>query len=196
MNGSRLLNCCTRVARAALPQDCLLCGAASDDAPLCGPCQDELPTLPRACPLCAMPSSLGEICGTCLRRPPQFDMTVAAWRYAYPVDRLVQALKFHGRLALASFFADVLASTRAAGRCGDTHAATPCASDRARIQPGGRDRSPLDGKTGDRACIPRCKPHSPYTASGGPSLGRALAQCARRVCLRPRPDRRARRRGG
>jgi ComF family protein len=57
-----------------------------------------------------MPSSLGEICGTCLRHPPQFDMTVAAWRYVYPVDRLVQALKFHGRLALASFFADVLAS--------------------------------------------------------------------------------------
>ena len=57
-----------------------------------------------------MPSTLGEICGTCLRQPPQFDMTVAAWRYAYPVDRLVQALKFHGRLALASFFADALAS--------------------------------------------------------------------------------------
>lgn len=37
-------------------------------------------------------------------------MSVAAWRYAYPVDRLVQALKFHGRLAIASFFADALAS--------------------------------------------------------------------------------------
>ena len=110
MIGSWLLNGCTRVARAALQQDCLLCGAASDDAPLCGPCRNELPALPRGCPRCAMPSTLGEICGTCLRQPPQFDMTVAAWRYAYPVDRLVQALKFHGRLALASFFADALAS--------------------------------------------------------------------------------------
>lgn len=109
-NRSRLLNGCRRVIRAALPQDCLLCGAASDDAPLCGPCRDELPALPRACPLCAMPSAFGDICGACLRHPPQFDMTVAAWRYAYPVDRLVQALKFHGRLALAPFFADVLAS--------------------------------------------------------------------------------------
>lgn len=108
--GSRLLTCCRRVARAALPQDCLLCGAACDDAPLCGPCRDELPALPRACPLCAMPSPHGEICGICLQHPPQFDMTVAVWRYAYPVDRLVQALKFHGRLALASFFADALAS--------------------------------------------------------------------------------------
>lgn len=110
MNGSRLLNSCTRGVQAALPQDCLLCGAASDDAPLCGPCRGELPGLPRACPLCAMPSSLGETCGACLRHPPQFDMTVAAWRYAYPVDRLVQALKFHCRLALASFFAGELAS--------------------------------------------------------------------------------------
>src|SRR3990172_8095216 len=108
--GSRLLNRCTRVVRAALPQDCVVCGAESDDAPLCGPCRDELPALPQACPVCAMPSSLGEVCGACLRHPPQFYMTVAAWRYAYPVDRLVQALKFHGRLALASLFADVLAS--------------------------------------------------------------------------------------
>jgi ComF family protein len=110
MNRPRLFNFCTRGIRAALPQDCLLCGAASDDAPLCGPCRDELPGLPRACPLCAMPSSLGEICGSCFRHPPQFDMTVAAWRYAYPVDRLVQSLKYHGRLALASLFADELAT--------------------------------------------------------------------------------------
>ena len=110
MIGSWLLNSGTRIVRAALPQDCLLCGAESDDTPLCGPCRDELPSLPRGCPRCAMPSLLGEICGACLRHPPQFDRTIAAWRYAYPVDRLVQSLKFHGRLALASLFAEALAS--------------------------------------------------------------------------------------
>jgi ComF family protein len=109
MIGPWLLNRCTRGVRAVLPQDCLLCGAATDDAPLCGPCRDELPALARSCPVCAMPSPIGEICGTCLRHRPQFDMTVAVWRYAYPADRLVQALKFHGRLALAPFFAEVLA---------------------------------------------------------------------------------------
>jgi ComF family protein len=110
MIGSRLLAMGAHAIRAGLPQDCLLCGAESDVAPLCTPCRRELPALPRSCPRCAMPSPLGEICGSCLRHPPQFDITLAVWRYAYPVDRLVQALKFHGRLALASFFAEALSS--------------------------------------------------------------------------------------
>jgi len=55
-----------------------------------------------------MPNHLGETCGACRRRPPPFDATFAIWRYAYPVDRLVQALKFHGKLALAPFFAGAL----------------------------------------------------------------------------------------
>lgn len=110
MRRSWLQRASAQLVRVALPQDCLLCGAASGDAPLCGPCRDELPALPRGCPRCAMPNSLGEICGTCLRHPPHFDGTVAAWRYAYPVDRLVHALKFHGRLALARYFAGALAS--------------------------------------------------------------------------------------
>jgi len=95
---------------AALGQDCLLCGAPSGDAPLCGACHAGLPALPAGCPVCALPNPLGRPCGACLRCPPRFDATVAAWPYAYPVDRLVQALKFHGRLALASFFARALAA--------------------------------------------------------------------------------------
>jgi ComF family protein len=41
------------------------------------------------------------VCGACATRPPHFDATVAAWRYEFPVDRLVLALKFGRRLALA-----------------------------------------------------------------------------------------------
>ncbi len=99
-----------RLARAALPQDCLLCGARSGDAPLCAPCLGELPSLPPGCPVCAMPSPRGAVCGACMSDPPRFDATIAAWRYAYPVDRLVHALKFHGRLALAALFAEALAA--------------------------------------------------------------------------------------
>ncbi len=98
-----------RIVRAALPQDCLLCGAWSGDAPLCSPCFGELPPLPPACPVCAMPSPRGAVCGACMNDPPRFDATVAAWRYAYPVDLLVHSLKFHGRLALAALFARALA---------------------------------------------------------------------------------------
>jgi len=105
-----LNNIGTRLWHAALPQDCLLCGAWSGNAPLCRACRDELPTLPPGCPVCAMPSPGEQVCGNCLRYEPQFDATVAAWRYARPVDRLVQALKFHGRLPLASLFAQALAA--------------------------------------------------------------------------------------
>jgi ComF family protein len=50
------------------------------------------------------------VCGTCLASPPNFDGTVALWLYEFPCDRLVQALKYRGNLALASFFALKLAS--------------------------------------------------------------------------------------
>jgi len=50
------------------------------------------------------------VCGTCLNRPPHFDATLALWRYEFPCDRLVQALKYRAQLALAGFFARSLAS--------------------------------------------------------------------------------------
>lgn len=100
-----------RVISALLPQDCLLCGAAAGAALLCRDCLDSLPALavPR-CPICALPAPGGERCGACLKSPPAFDATVALWRYGFPVDRLVQALKFEHRLALAGFFAAGLQS--------------------------------------------------------------------------------------
>lgn len=100
-----------------LPQDCLLCGAASGDTLLCPACAAALPALPATqCPVCASPSPGGGVCGACLKSPPDFDATFAVWRYAFPVDRLVQALKFEHRLALAGFFAAAMrAGPRPAG---------------------------------------------------------------------------------
>jgi len=49
------------------------------------------------------------VCGTCLASPPEFDATLALWLYEFPCDRLVQALKYRARLALAPFFARSLA---------------------------------------------------------------------------------------
>jgi ComF family protein len=53
--------------------------------------------------------SVSPCCGACLASPPRFDRTLAAWPYAYPVDRLVQAYKFHARLELAPWFGRRLA---------------------------------------------------------------------------------------
>lgn len=106
-----------RVMSLLLPQECLLCGADSGPTLLCCACADALPALPAPlCPVCALPTPGGAICGACLKTPPAYDATVAVWRYAFPVDKLVQALKFEHRLALAGFFAAAMrAGSRPAG---------------------------------------------------------------------------------
>lgn len=66
-----------------------------------------------ACPVCALPTTHGEPCGACLARPPAFDATFAAYAYAFPVDRLVHALKYQGRLALAGWCATAIVAATA-----------------------------------------------------------------------------------
>jgi len=107
---STLLNTCIRNVQAWAGEDCLLCGAETGPELLCPACIGELPALPESCPRCALPSPAGAVCGNCLNRPPHFDATLALWRYEFPCDRLVQALKYRARLALAGFFARSLAS--------------------------------------------------------------------------------------
>lgn len=95
---------------AVLPQDCHLCGSASGDSLLCTACTAELPRLPQAlCPRCALPSPTGEVCGRCQKHPPHFDRMIAAFPYAFPIDRLVQQLKYGHQLALATWLGEQLA---------------------------------------------------------------------------------------
>lgn len=97
-----------------LAQDCLLCAAASDGEILCRACSADLPRLPdRCCPRCALPTPQGEVCGRCLAHAPNFDATLAAYRYDFPVDKLVQSFKYGHRLALARYFGRQLASLAA-----------------------------------------------------------------------------------
>src|SRR5262249_59411204 len=76
-------------------------------------CLRSLPRLGPTCPVCALPTGAGEVCGHCLASPPPFDATVAAFTYAFPVDRLLHAFKYHGRLALAEWGANAILSERA-----------------------------------------------------------------------------------
>ena len=92
-----------------LPQRCALCGARAGVAVLCEPCRVALPALPLPCPVCAQPSAGGGACGQCLGKPPRFAATVAAHAYAFPLDRLVQALKYAHRLEVAQPLGDALA---------------------------------------------------------------------------------------
>src|SRR5258706_5819868 len=96
-----------------LDQDCALCAAASPRL-VCDACESALPR-PRACCVrCAIALPAGEVCGECRRHPPQFDETVAAFEYRFPIDRLVQRFKYAGDLALGRWLAEQLA-TRLAG---------------------------------------------------------------------------------
>lgn len=92
---------------------CLLCGENSGSAPICPACAADLPhfSAHHACPCCGEVSTLGSTCGRCLRRPPAFSRTQALWRYAFPADRLIQALKYRHCLPLGTWFGEILATT-------------------------------------------------------------------------------------
>jgi len=49
-----------------------------------------------------------QTCGACLRSPPVFERAVAAVDYAFPWDRLIIDLKFHGQVELAQPLAELL----------------------------------------------------------------------------------------
>lgn len=107
--------------QARIDQPCQLCGAdvAGPDlqaAPLCPGCLADLPRLAKTrCPTCALPTALGEVCGGCLKHPPAFSATRAAYRYAYPLDALLQHYKYGQGLHLANFLAEQLAAEITAG---------------------------------------------------------------------------------
>lgn len=94
-----------------LPQQCFACGAPSGSDVLCRACCADLPGADESrCPVCAIAQPRGETCGACLRDRPSFDATRAALDYAFPVDRMVQALKYGHRLAASRLFVDLMAA--------------------------------------------------------------------------------------
>jgi ComF family protein len=105
-----------------MPQSCHLCGGRSGANALCTACHSGLPLLdPAHCPICALPTPGGLTCGTCLKDPPHFDATRAAYRYAFPVDKLLQHLKYAQQLSISAVFRD----TQEAGQIVDAIIAVP-----------------------------------------------------------------------
>ena len=92
------------------PQPCILCGAPSQTGVWCSACDSSLPCLESShCPVCALPTWDGAICGHCLKKPPNFKRTVAAYAYAFPLDKLVLALKYGEKFHLADRLGEQLA---------------------------------------------------------------------------------------
>ena len=101
-----ILNNCLKFAQSLLQPECVLCGAKVLAQGFCAACHEHLPYLHKpCCRVCALPIPDGELCGACLSDPPAFDSTHAAFSYSFPVDVLIQALKYQGNLVLAPVLA-------------------------------------------------------------------------------------------
>ena len=91
-------------------QPCVQCGVMSPDGLWCAACDAALPYFNSAhCPICALPTPSGEVCGHCLAQPPLFARTTAMFGYSFPLDKLIQGMKYGEQLALAHAFAKKLA---------------------------------------------------------------------------------------
>ena len=149
-----------------LPGVCLLCDSApAERHGLCAACNEGLPWLGAACRRCALPLNAPGVCGACLGRDDP-DESWSPLRYVPPVDGLLQALKFHGRLEIAAWLGELMA-----GAFGDS----------GRDRPGLLVPVPLHrgrlARRGFNQSLEICRP-----------LARALAiPLDGRCCERPRP---------
>ncbi|TNJ32705.1 ComF family protein [Arenimonas terrae] len=100
---------------ALLPARCLVCGERGvGGQDLCDDCRAALPWNRSACARCALPLPVpAPLCGRCRRAPPPFDGSCAAFRYGFPLDRLLPRLKFHGDLAAGRLLAELAAEALA-----------------------------------------------------------------------------------
>jgi ComF family protein len=101
------------VASRLWPAQCALCGQSSGrNLDLCAGCEADLPINDNVCEHCAepLPRELSQpaLCGACLRYPPAFDACVAPFRYAFPVDRMIQGLKYRRELAYGRILGELL----------------------------------------------------------------------------------------
>lgn len=98
-----------RVERLLLPRVCVLCRSprVPAGASACPGCRADLPRAPAACRRCALPLAVGgPVCGRCLSRAPPVERVHAAYRYAFPIDRAVRAVKFAHRLEYLPLLAE------------------------------------------------------------------------------------------
>lgn len=88
----------------------MLCsGTNGGEHALCPECLNDLPWHQTGvCPQCALPSHNNHICGHCLNSAPAFDTTRALFRYAYPLDAMLQRYKYQQNLNIAQTFSALM----------------------------------------------------------------------------------------
>jgi ComF family protein len=96
------------------PPQCALCRqSGQENLDLCPGCEADLPLNDNACEHCAEPLPVNHskvaLCGRCLQQSPAFDACFAPFRYAYPVDRMIQGLKYRHELVYGRILGQLLA---------------------------------------------------------------------------------------
>jgi ComF family protein len=103
-----------RLAGWLLPPRCVLCHGRGQwpALDLCAACEGDLPALAGCCPRCALPRATGTAsheCGRCRRDPPPYARCHAPFDYDFPVDGMIQSLKYGRQLAMARVLGTLLA---------------------------------------------------------------------------------------
>jgi ComF family protein len=107
-----MLKACLSTLQGFLfPASCVLCGKPGDDGrELCAECLVDLPYNPHACQRCAIPlPGPFALCGQCQTTTPPYDAAISIFRYDYPLDHLIQRLKFNAKLHLATLLGELMA---------------------------------------------------------------------------------------
>ena len=99
---------------------CFLCADRSDGCEtLCPACLDDLPFNKAACPACARPDVASRLCAACLNRlgdsPGRaghsgafINKSQALFQYHYPVNHLIQCMKFRQGFELANYLGGMM----------------------------------------------------------------------------------------
>lgn len=83
------------------PGACRLCESRAARLALCRACLADIMPLGAACDRCARPLAMDAArCGRCVPHDSPIDRVYAPYRYAFPLDRLLHALKYRGDLAV------------------------------------------------------------------------------------------------
>lgn len=98
---------------ALWPARCVLCLIATKESDLCAECIQDLILNRDCCARCAVPlgegAELNLVCGACVKNPPHFDTSFVPFRYAYPLDRMIQRLKYARELSMGRVLAHCFA---------------------------------------------------------------------------------------
>lgn len=105
----------TLMRKFLLSHACAFCGQGSGANRVCNPCMQILPWNSVFCPCCGQPVLTAPgpdiMCAACQKRPPVYYRGRSAFRYAFPVDSALKALKFGRQLTYAPALAELLLPT-------------------------------------------------------------------------------------